>query len=77
MSRGPWRRRAPPQNQITSVDSLPLVMTPEEAAKLLRCTPEYVSKMAKHGILPGFQLGNRWRFRREDILAFTVKGVSA
>lgn len=69
MSRGPWKRPQPAA-VITTEDQLPTVCTAVDAARLLRCTPEYVTRLASVGAIPGFKLGNRWRFRRDDLLAY-------
>lgn len=36
-------------------------------AKYLKLDPQTVSRKAQKGELPGFKIGNRWRFRREEI----------
>lgn len=69
MSRRPHRPRLPVQ-QITSPDQLPLICTSDEAARLLRCTPEQIQKRARAGDIPAFKDGESpiWLFRREDLL---------
>lgn len=38
-----------------------------EVAKLLKLDPQTVSRKAQRGEIPGFKIGNRWRFRRSDL----------
>lgn len=54
-------------------------MTASEVAALFRLTPQGVTKLARAGKIPGFQLGREWRFNRAEILAMgrVVKGGSA
>ncbi len=73
MSRGPWKRSVPVTMSVTPIrtaEELPMVCTPVEVGQLMRCTPEYVSRLAAVGVIQGFKLGGRWRFRREDVLGY-------
>jgi excisionase family DNA binding protein len=36
-------------------------------AIILDTSPDTVNDMARRGILKGYKVGNRWRFRREDV----------
>lgn len=38
-----------------------------EVADLLKLDPQTVSRKAQKGEIPGFKIGNRWRFRLSDI----------
>jgi excisionase family DNA binding protein len=51
------------------------VLTLEEAAALLRLTPEAVRASAARGELPGRAFADEWRFSRSALLAWL--GVSA
>jgi len=42
-------------------------MSPEEVAEMLRIHVRTVKILAGQGKLPGFRVGNQWRFRRSDI----------
>src|SRR5215212_5079542 len=44
------------------------VMTPEEAADLLRSDAATVIAMAEDGTLPGRKVGDEWRFTRSALL---------
>ncbi len=46
------------------------VLTLEEAAALLRVTPEVLLERARRGELPGRRLGEEWRFARSPLLAW-------
>ena len=39
----------------------------EQAARFLRIHPATVKRLARRGRLPGFRVGNRWRFRSSDL----------
>jgi excisionase family DNA binding protein len=45
------------------------VITPAEVAVLLQIHVKTVYRLVRQGVLPGRQIGRRWRFRRADILA--------
>jgi excisionase family DNA binding protein len=51
------------------------VLTPAEAAALLRTDEETVDKMAESGELPGRKIGDEWRFSRAAILEW-LSGVN-
>lgn len=76
MSRGPWRPRQEAQT-YTSSENIPLICTTAEAAQLLRCTPEYVSRLACFGILPGFKAGKGWRFHRGALFEYMDQQAQA
>ncbi len=48
----------------------PAVLTPREAAELLRIDDQLVVELAAGGQLPGRRLGDQWRFSRNAILAW-------
>jgi excisionase family DNA binding protein len=51
--------------------ALPLLLTPEETATLLRTTRKAVYAMAERALLPGVtRLGRRLLIRRDDLLAW-------
>jgi len=39
------------------------LITAQEVAHILRCSPKTVKRMAARGEIPALQIGNRWRFR--------------
>lgn len=45
------------------------VLTAEQAAQLLNVSPAHIRAMAKKKQLPGLQLGTRWCFSRDRIMA--------
>jgi excisionase family DNA binding protein len=47
----------------------PDVLTPEEAADLLRVTVDTVRKLLREGKLPGAKVGREWRLLRRDLEA--------
>jgi len=63
-----------PQNLLrpvqTVVDSnvhAESLLDSEEAGRFLRIHPVTVKRLARSGRLPGFRIGNRWRFRFSDL----------
>lgn len=62
-----------PRRVIHSVDELPVICDCAEAELLLRLNPETVAKMARDGVLPGVKVGQSWRFRRDDLVAYTER----
>lgn len=46
------------------------VLTPEEAALILKCSKKTVIKLAKAGAIDSFRLGDLWRFTRDAIERF-------
>ncbi len=71
MSRHP-RHRCPvlPVPPVTALSDLPLLCTTADAARLLRCTPEQISRRACAGELSGVKDGKQWLFRREELFAY-------
>lgn len=47
----------------------------EEAAVFLRIHPKTVKRLASAGSLPGFRIGNRWRFRPSELDAWARSGI--
>ena len=43
------------------------ILEPKEVAKLLKVNHRTVVRWAEQGKLPGFKLGDLWRFRREAL----------
>lgn len=43
------------------------ILTLNELAEYLRVKPITIYKHAKQGKLPGFKVGERWRFRMKEI----------
>jgi excisionase family DNA binding protein len=44
------------------------IITPKEVAQFLRLTESTICRLASQGDLPGFKIGNSWRFDREEIM---------
>ena len=44
------------------------IMTVEEVADFLKLSKITIYKLVKKGQLPGFRVGNSWRFRKETVL---------
>ena len=50
------------------------VLTLEEAASFLRCSPDTVKRRARAGELPAAKIGRAWRFRRADLDQWLAEG---
>lgn len=48
------------------------VLTVDDVAEMIHETRRKVMELARAGILPGFKLGRRWKFRR-DAIADTIE----
>ncbi len=48
---------------IERIDTL----TVAELATMLRCRTETIYRLMKRRVLPGFKVGNHWRFSRREI----------
>jgi nitrogen PTS system EIIA component len=46
------------------------VLTIEQVAEYLRVSTKTIRRLVQRGELPGFQVGNQWRFRRALIEAW-------
>ena len=54
---------------MTTLDSLPPILSRKETAELLRLTERSIDAMRKSGKLPHFRIGGSVRFQREAVLA--------
>jgi len=53
------------------------ILTKQEAAALLRCTPRYIERMVQRGLLRALKpTGKLWRVRRTDLDAFLETGAT-
>jgi excisionase family DNA binding protein len=59
-------------NMDLPIERLPLIMSDEEVATLLRCKPETVKRYVHTGQLIAVQIGKQRRFRAEDVLEFVA-----
>jgi len=50
------------------------VLTLEEAANFLRCSPDTVKRRARAGEVPASKIGRAWRFRRADLDQWLAEG---
>lgn len=53
------------------------VLTSEEAAALLRIHPKTLQRMAREGRVPGFRIGDLWRFRASELDVWLQTAVSS
>lgn len=61
-------------------DQLPNVMTAKEVAAYLKMSPEWgyqtIQRMARQGKIKGVQIGDLWRFTRQQVETFLNNGKS-
>ncbi len=58
---------------MSSTDALPLLLTVDETAVLLRTTRGALYAMIERGQIPHIRLGRRVRFHRDDLLRFLAE----
>lgn len=58
-------------NLIYNWDDVPIVIDPPYAARLLGCSVQLIRKNCQSGKIPAFKIGDMWRIRKEDIIAYT------
>ena len=49
------------------------VLTIKEVAEYLKVNERTISRLAASNELPGFRVGNAWRFKRSDIDTWVLK----
>ena len=55
---------------------LPLVLTSEQAAKVLQLTRRTITNMLDRGDLRGVKIGKEWRISRAELIRFAETGVT-
>jgi excisionase family DNA binding protein len=63
-----------PEQHFSNWDEVPLLLTVEEVAGLLRLHQNSVKRLLREGKLAGIKAGRAWRIRREALLAFLNAG---
>lgn len=59
--------------RYTDIKEVPLVLTTEEAARLLKVSVNVVKNLAAKGKVPALKVGREWRFNRDALLAVVGK----
>ena len=54
---------------LDHIERLPILLTVEEAAGILRVSVRTVSRMCADGELPGVQVGRKWRVRTSELMS--------
>lgn len=54
----------------TRWSELPVVMTADEVADVLRISYKTVLRLRERGELPGRKVGREWRFNRRDVMEY-------
>ena len=62
---------------MTHIQPLPIVMTTEEVAELLRCSAATVERYAHNHELPAIRIGRERRFRGDDVADFIASRLIA
>lgn len=56
---------------IYSWDEIPLILDIAYLTTLLGCSREKIRMECQSGRLPAFKIGDMWRVRKDDLIAFT------
>ena len=54
------------------VDKEDMLLNSREVAHILDLSPDTVNELARKSVLPAFKRGRQWRFRRRDVVSFTL-----
>lgn len=65
-------REAVREERSAPVEEAAEVLTREQVARLLQVNAHFVPKLIKQG-MPAHRLGEQWRFRRSEVLAWLAK----
>lgn len=57
-----------PQNTATII--APIMLSCEEAARVIGCSARTVARMCERGVLKCCKAGNRWRVNRSALMAY-------
>lgn len=52
-------------------DDVPVIIDIPYAMMLLGCSRETIRRECQNGGLPAFKVGDMWRIRKEDLIAYT------
>jgi excisionase family DNA binding protein len=58
------------RRRLATIEREPIateLLTPADVARILRFTPKHVTYLARAGVLPSLQIGNRYRFHATDL----------
>lgn len=56
-------------------DELPEVLTADQVARVVSASPAQVRRWAAQGVIPGRQLGSRWRFSKTQLEQLIREGT--
>lgn len=59
------------QDYIYNWDEVPLILDIPSLMQLLGCSREKIRLECKSGRLPAFKVGDMWRVRKDDFIAYT------
>ena len=60
--------------EVTDWDRLPVLLSMDEACRVLRCADTTVVKHIKQGHFKGNRLGRGWRIDRDSVKEYFVNG---
>lgn len=58
------------ESAIRGAEAQREILTREQVAELIQVSPQVVTRYHKNEGLPGQKIGNEWRFRRSEIMAW-------
>jgi excisionase family DNA binding protein len=59
-----------PARSSAGLDGFEPVLTSEQAAVFLQIHPKTLQRMARQGRIPGYRVGDLWRFRASELEAW-------
>lgn len=72
-----FSRKPPTRVSEASDPPTEALLDMEEAAALLRIHPKTLQRMARRGVVRGYQLGKLWRFRASDLMKMVSVEVAS
>ena len=62
-----------PKNKgyIYNWDEIPIIVDPYYVADLLKCSVDLIYKDCRKGRLKAFKVGDMWRIRKDNLIAYT------
>lgn len=52
------------------MSNIPGILTPKEAARLLKVGEKHVQKLVKQGVIPAQKVGNTWAIKVKDVVTY-------
>jgi len=70
------QRRKTEERQRRKIENIQF-LTAEEVGRILRLSDGTIYKLAKEGEIPGFKIGDSWRFDLEEVMKIMRKKIAS